>query len=136
VVVVALDQKSINFYRRKMQVGWPWPRSFYQILVDYLAQGGARAVLFDMYFSEPSSDSKESDGAEVDAEFGAAIARAERFISLRRCSPTPMPSRTTTSGPRRACCGRRKPICHASWCVSHAILPLAYCKPERLDWAW
>jgi len=34
VVVVALDQKSINFYRRKMQVGWPWPRSFYQILVD------------------------------------------------------------------------------------------------------
>jgi len=76
VVVVALDQKSINFYRRKMQVGWPWPRSFYQILVDYLAQGGARAVLFDMYFSEPSSDSKESDGAEVDTEFGAAIRRA------------------------------------------------------------
>jgi adenylate cyclase len=76
VVVVALDQKSINFYRRNMQVGWPWPRSFYQILVDYLAQGGARAVLFDMYFSEPSSDTKESDGAEVDAGFGAAIAHA------------------------------------------------------------
>jgi len=76
VVLVAIDQKSINFYRRQMQVGWPWPRSFYQILVDYLAQGGARAILFDMYFSEPSSDTKETDGAEADAGFGAAIARA------------------------------------------------------------
>jgi adenylate cyclase len=76
VVLVAIDQKSINFYRRQMQVGWPWPRSFYQILVDYLAQGGARAILFDMYFSEPSSDTKETDGAEADAGFGAAIAHA------------------------------------------------------------
>jgi len=76
VVLVAIDQKSINFYRRQMQVGWPWPRSFYQILVDYLAQEGARAILFDMYFSEPSSDTKETDGAEADAGFGAAIARA------------------------------------------------------------
>ncbi|HJX52754.1 MAG TPA: CHASE2 domain-containing protein [Polyangia bacterium] len=76
VVLVAIDQKSINFYRRQMQVGWPWPRSFYQILVDYLAQGGARAIVFDMYFSEPSSDTKETDGAEADADFGAAIARA------------------------------------------------------------
>jgi adenylate cyclase len=76
VVLVAIDQKSINFYRRQMQVGWPWPRSFYQILVDYLAQGGARAILFDMYFSEPSSDTKETDGAEADVGFGAAIAAA------------------------------------------------------------
>jgi adenylate cyclase len=77
LVLVAIDQKSINFYRKHMQIGWPWPRSFYEILVDYLAQGGARAVLFDMYFSEPSSDSKETDGAEADAGFAAAIGRAK-----------------------------------------------------------
>ncbi|HEX7597528.1 MAG TPA: adenylate/guanylate cyclase domain-containing protein, partial [Polyangia bacterium] len=46
-------------------------------MVDYLHQGGARAVLFDMYFSEPSPDSKETDGAEADSGFAAAIAKAK-----------------------------------------------------------
>jgi len=62
VVVVALDQKSINFYQRKMQIGCPGPAAFYDILVDYLAQGGARAVLFDMYFSEPSRTRRRATG--------------------------------------------------------------------------
>lgn len=76
IELVAIDQKSLNFYKKRMQVSWPWPRNFYEILVDYLKAGGARAVLFDVTFTEPSPDTKETDGAEADHDFGAAIARA------------------------------------------------------------
>jgi adenylate cyclase len=76
IELVAIDQKSLNFYKKRMQVSWPWPRNFYEILVDYLKAGGARAVLFDVTFTEPSPDTKETDGAEADQGFAAAIARA------------------------------------------------------------
>ncbi|MHC4945108.1 MAG: CHASE2 domain-containing protein [Planctomycetota bacterium] len=32
---------------------WPWKRSVYEILIHFLAQGGARVVVFDMVFDTP-----------------------------------------------------------------------------------
>jgi adenylate cyclase len=32
---------------------WPWKRSVYEILIHFLSQGGARAVVFDMVFDTP-----------------------------------------------------------------------------------
>ena len=54
VVLVEIDQESIDFYSRNFQTAWPWPRSFYARAVDFLAAAGARAVAIDMVFSEPS----------------------------------------------------------------------------------
>jgi adenylate cyclase len=53
-VIAAIDEKSISELGR-----WPWSRSTIAQLVDLLKKGGAKAIGFDMVFSEPD------DGAEL-----------------------------------------------------------------------
>lgn len=40
---------------------WPWPRAIWGDLLDYLAMGGARAVLFDILFIEHDHANKAND---------------------------------------------------------------------------
>ncbi|MBN1274077.1 MAG: adenylate/guanylate cyclase domain-containing protein [Candidatus Aminicenantes bacterium] len=51
--IILIDQDSLDFYE-KQGVSWPWPREMYAYLVRYLHQGQAKAVVFDLIFSEPS----------------------------------------------------------------------------------
>src|SRR5919108_6257344 len=48
VVMAVIDEKSLDAEGR-----WPWPRSKIAALVDILSQDGARAIGFDIVFSEP-----------------------------------------------------------------------------------
>jgi adenylate cyclase len=54
IVVVLLDQESIDWARRERGWGWPWPRKAYAEFVDYMTLAGAKSVAFDVLFSEPS----------------------------------------------------------------------------------
>jgi adenylate cyclase len=71
VVLVLLDQKSLDFYEEEEGIPWPWPRQMYQPVVDYCRMAGARGVAFDVIFSEPSFYSPQDDSA-----LGDAMARA------------------------------------------------------------
>jgi len=42
---------------------WPWPRAIWSDLLDYLAMGGAQAVLFDILFIEQDLANKSNDKA-------------------------------------------------------------------------
>ena len=79
VVIVAIDQNSLDFFERQ-QVGWPWPREFYGLLLEYLAAGGAKVVAFDIDFSSRSPDRLEVDGETSDAAFAEAIGAAGNVI--------------------------------------------------------
>ncbi len=72
VVIAAIDQKSLTFFQ-KNGVAWPWPREFYGILLDYLHEGGARVVAFDMDFSQRDMDRLNVDAAASDSSFARAI---------------------------------------------------------------
>ena len=54
IVIFYIDQKSIDFFQRTSKIGWPWPRDAYALVVGFLKAAGARAAVFDAYFSEPS----------------------------------------------------------------------------------
>jgi class 3 adenylate cyclase/CHASE2 domain-containing sensor protein len=54
IVVILLDQPSIDWGQRERGWNWPWPRAAYAELVDYMHLGGAKSVAFDVIFSEPS----------------------------------------------------------------------------------
>jgi adenylate cyclase len=58
-VIAAIDEKSLGELGR-----WPWPRTTIAKLVDKLKGSGAKAVGFDIVFSEP--DQNSSLGAIVD----------------------------------------------------------------------
>ncbi len=60
VVIVAIDDESIA------QLGaWPWPRQVHAALLNRLKAAGARAVLYDILFTEPTNS--VDDGALADA---------------------------------------------------------------------
>jgi len=54
IILALLDQRSIEWGRQERGWGWPWPREAYAELIDYMNLGQAKAVVFDILFSEPS----------------------------------------------------------------------------------
>jgi len=54
IIVVLLDQASIEWGQRERGWGWPWPRKAYADFVDFMKLGQASSVVFDVIFSEPS----------------------------------------------------------------------------------
>jgi adenylate cyclase len=73
IVIACIDQTSISYYAEKSSVSWPWPRLFYAQLLRYLASCGARAVVFDIIFSETDVDRTNEVGDESDRMFADAI---------------------------------------------------------------
>lgn len=63
VVVVEIDDCSIEYYRGLGQGGWPWSRQKHADLLDALDRGGVRAVGFDVMFVEPSNRDPFGDAA-------------------------------------------------------------------------
>ena len=54
IVLVVVDQNSLEAAQRQ-GIGWPWPRQMYAPIVHFGALSGARAVVFDILFTEPST---------------------------------------------------------------------------------
>ena len=54
IIVILLDQDSLDWAQLERGWGWPWPRQAYAEVVNYMNLCGAKAVAFDVLFSEPS----------------------------------------------------------------------------------
>ena len=54
IILVILDQNSLDWAQQERGWGWPWPREAYGEFLDYMNLGGAKSVAFDVIFSEPS----------------------------------------------------------------------------------
>lgn len=62
IVLVMIDQTSLEHFAREEKIFWPWPRSLYNPLLFFLKKAGAKAVAFDLLFTESSTyvaDDKE-----------------------------------------------------------------------------
>ncbi|MDR2073151.1 MAG: adenylate/guanylate cyclase domain-containing protein, partial [Spirochaetaceae bacterium] len=75
IMVILLDQNSIDWANAERGWGWPWPRKAYADLLDYMNQGGARSIAFDVLFSEPSIYRNANQDAIIDM----AIQRMEEL---------------------------------------------------------
>ncbi|MBN1573739.1 MAG: adenylate/guanylate cyclase domain-containing protein [Deltaproteobacteria bacterium] len=62
IVIIAVDEESLNFYRDNLGT-WPWPREVFGAVVDFLKTGGADTVVFDIIFPEPDIKNRASDEA-------------------------------------------------------------------------
>jgi len=54
IVLIVIDQDSIDWAQSERNWGWPWPRQAYAEIVSYMNLAGAKSVAFDIIFSEPS----------------------------------------------------------------------------------
>lgn len=75
IVVVLLDQESLNWAQQELGWGWPWPRESYARMIDFFNSCNANSVAFDMVFSEPSVYGPQDDAVFADAasKFGRVI---------------------------------------------------------------
>jgi len=72
--LILLDQNSLDWAKQTNGLSWPWPREVYGKIIDFCHRGGAKAVGFDVLFTEPSVYSVEDDRL-----FGAAISDYGKF---------------------------------------------------------
>ncbi len=71
IVLLAVDQTSLDVYEDQQGLPWPWPRQIYSAVLDFLSAGGAKAVFFDIFMTESSAY-----GIEDDAHLADAVSRA------------------------------------------------------------
>jgi adenylate cyclase len=86
IVMITIDDASIETFKRE-EVSWPWPRDFYGVVVDYVKQGGAKAVAFDIVFTD-------RDPKEADSSFATAMRRAGNVVLSSNMTKDPNPSGT------------------------------------------
>ncbi|QND94583.1 CHASE2 domain protein [Burkholderia cenocepacia] len=98
VVVVDIDNQSVSALGR-----WPWPRDVHARLLDTLARAQPAAVVYDVLFTEPSSE---------DRAFADAMSRVPTFLPVLLS-----PSRRTARAPsiRRS---PRLPRARRGWAIS------------------
>lgn len=117
--LVFLDQYSLDWGKERGW-SWPWPRQVYAPLLDFCRRGEARAVAFDVIFSEPSSM-----GADDDAQLGAAIARTGGFVGALFLGETTGSLTNWPDGtPRPAWRLRDDPAVPGRFVLPHAAFPI------------
>ena len=61
IVLVLVDQYSLDIYEKQQGLPWPWPREMYGYLVRYLKAGEAKACFFDIAMTETSQSGPADD---------------------------------------------------------------------------
>jgi adenylate cyclase len=86
IILVAIDQSSIR--NLEPMVGrWPWPRMVHASLIDFLARGPAKVIVYDVIFGERdrrsfSIDHEEWKGEDSDQALVEATARAGNVVHV------------------------------------------------------
>jgi adenylate cyclase len=94
IVAVDIDEESLR--RFEPLVGrWPWPRLVHAQLVDFLARGPARAILYDILFTERDRrtfmvGSEAWTGEESDRTLAASVAKAGTVVLMADAVPEPV----------------------------------------------
>jgi adenylate cyclase len=70
ISLILLDQKSLDWAKEVNALSWPWPREVYGAIVNYCKRNGAKAIAFDVLFTDPSTYGVEDDLAFAQAVSG------------------------------------------------------------------
>ncbi|HDQ39538.1 MAG TPA: adenylate/guanylate cyclase domain-containing protein [Desulfonatronum sp.] len=72
IVLILLDQQSLDWGQEQSGLSWPWPREVYGVVVDFCRRSQVRTMAMDVLFLEPSAYGVDDD---------LALARALREYS-------------------------------------------------------
>jgi adenylate cyclase len=75
IALILLDQKSLEWGQKENGLSWPWPRELYSAIADFCRRGGAKALVLDVLYTEPSVY-----GVSDDESFGKAVAEYGRVV--------------------------------------------------------
>jgi len=81
VVTILLDDKSLAWGKDVNGLSWPWPRELIGIIADFCRQGGAKALVLDVLYTEPSSY-----GVDDDRTFAKGLQRSANVVGAMQLS--------------------------------------------------
>ena len=81
IVLITVDQQSIDWAGETYGYSWPWPREAYAHVIDFLSQGNPSSIIFDILFTEPSVYGEEDDQALCRAEKESGKVVQTLFVS-------------------------------------------------------
>jgi len=73
--LILLDQNSLDWAKEENGLSWPWPREVYSAIMSFCQRNGAKALAFDVLFTEPSKY-----GVDDDRSFAAATHDFKHFV--------------------------------------------------------
>ncbi|MFC1844671.1 CHASE2 domain-containing protein [Thermodesulfobacteriota bacterium] len=74
IILVVVDQNSIDWVSENMYIGWPWPRELFAAIINNCVRRGAKSISFDVLFTENSNF-----GVSDDMKLKEAMLKAENF---------------------------------------------------------
>jgi adenylate cyclase len=81
IVLVKIDDLSVERMAENDFGRFPWPRDTYAVLLDYLARARPKIVVFDiLLIEEDKSKVGDRSGADADEEFAAATKKSGNVI--------------------------------------------------------
>jgi adenylate cyclase len=81
--LILVDQNSLDWAKEENGLSWPWPREVYNAIISFCQRSGAKALAFDVLFTEPSKY-----GVDDDLAFAAAIHDFNHFVAAASLSQT------------------------------------------------
>lgn len=66
IIIITIDEKSLSEMAGEFG-RWPWPRGVFGEIIDFANQAGAKAIVFDIVFSDPDKFNLNSDKRFNDA---------------------------------------------------------------------
>lgn len=74
--LILVDQESLSWGESVNGLTWPWPREVWGVIAEYCRRQGAKAVVFDILFTEASGY-----GIADDKELGRALAKSGNAVT-------------------------------------------------------
>ena len=91
IVLILLDQNSLDWAQKENGLSWPWPREIYGAIIDFCSRNGARALALDVLYTEPSAYGVEDDRAFAAAAGKSGKVAAAVFLGEKSGSVTDWP---------------------------------------------
>ncbi len=73
IKIIEIGQRDLDFYSAEEFQTWPWPRSYFGAMVNYLNQAGARGVVIDILFTEHAVHQVHEDQVFAELAQGASV---------------------------------------------------------------
>ncbi len=80
VVIIAIDQNSLNKLQDNLKILWPWPRDIYAAMTEYLNHCNATTISYDIIFSSPDIDRLNIEAEYADSLFAFQMKKCGRVV--------------------------------------------------------
>ncbi|MCX7739306.1 MAG: adenylate/guanylate cyclase domain-containing protein [Hydrogenothermaceae bacterium] len=91
VVIILIDEPTLKMMD-SLYGRWPWPREIHGDVIKFLSLGGAKAVVYDILFTEKSEQYQDSILAEATKEAGNVYHAIQLYLDSEVKTLKPLPT--------------------------------------------